>query len=1835
MSEPEFNQDLAIEDVLEQLVSQFVEPLCFLRELVQNAIDAGSTKVDVSCTFEDDSPLLAAAGGLGSGDPHHGKAAELGTAIIRVVDFGEGMDGHIIDTRLTRLFSSDKEGDRTKLGKFGTGFISVFALQPDAVCVDTGRYGESWRLVFQPDHTFTRIRLSEPVDGTTVRLFKTMQRGQFETLARRVRRTLLRDCPHVEVALRYQGELLSRPLGLEALEAPVKTVVKAHGATIVVGFTPPGAPGRATLYGRGLTLLGRPSELVGISYKIDSPALEHTHSRDGVLRGEHYQALMTTVKSLASGELVEELFARLETGLKEKGPSEPAAELVKWQRCVADLLRRGAVLPAACAQRLVACSPHGELYTLLACQEAARAERLYSATESSPLSAAAVAAGELVLSDWQTELLLALGRSEPPRLERTLVLPLPLVPKDMDETRWAGAEALRTAVLLLVRAAEGPVAAVELGSLNYPGSGAGELPCVVQAQPFAHSRLATAHPKDQHWPEPGDEKRQRSTWVLNADHLTFQTLLPLAESEPELCAYFLTKLCLVGSPQLGELNGRLLTLSLEQRTQRQEAPLIARQRLLTSLTRIDGEIVSSGSFTIDPERVRDKLRRSRFENPLRYVLELVQAASLKGATHLEFRFGADDMQLRFNGEPFAPADFEQLYSALLHRGEGREGQARNLLALGLCAALQLDPALIHVESGESFVELRPGQPDRLGTLPERVPLTQIRVRHRLGLDLLKRYVDHLGGHLTEQLLLQERCHHACMAIELDGEIISQGHTFPNVAFSRTFSSDGISGTVAIAPLPAAPPTESSVQLAPAAVPSSSFLRLIKNGVWVDTQLPIELLPGFLALAESSAYRLDISREHVVQDSQYAAALRAVAAAQVELLAALCERSAQGPFMDVGHLRALLRGLLSRLGGLAPLLRWAQLPVDEFPPEVVTEGSSLWPLEVEKGAALLEVPIFYTTIGDMIPLRVLLDDLAQHRTIAYSSYRSREPDPKRPVVLYLAEPGDRDVLHDLFGSALTCRDAAIQLAWKREHNRAVWLSRTYQPRLTSQQLLARAPLTGDEFTGEVGIESGPQVLESRERLLNRPCTLRLLLIKDGCLLVEKRVPFPAPDLNLVVMGNFTPSYLFDDVVSDGVLTQVVDALMDALPALIEQLALVPTGQPEVAAPSGALAWRACVLRRLLMLVLSPEARKSARAAMGVATPSADSAGQLIPHPLWMQLEEVQLFEALDGTLLRPRELTELVHRTDSLPVLCPSPTVLPRRLATWTALGRSDSDTKKAWYKAHSQWPTRVPLEQPPRLILYLAPAERALLSELAQQLPALRLVDAEPWLRSVETIAAQSTRHAELLLLPKDCEVAVPLVGIEGVLGLIEESEFLEMADGTAAEPRITVALFRERRSLGSGELYLPGGQFLSAVADHPQLQLDPGGKSLDENEALVAVRTGIAAALPELLAALAEHSLPWPTLYGRVLLTAATALFPSPAFRRAYDRLCSYCSRGDYPGRRPEDAEREYGALLRLTVATSLTRVEAVLQRHLDSDEPLSVFQVTRELLPVLAESWEAVPPDREAAELTQATQLPPGAMAWIDTLYPDSEGLPFGERVLLILPALAEAPLLVTPTGASLTLEEVLADYQEHGHVLLASGKAPPPAATRPLISDPDGLLLPLLHCLFGASKVHELSALPLPVPPPPLLAPPSWPLPRPVKSEGSAGALGDRLLAAVLQELRAVRGRNERLLNNVNLAWLQLRESEQPRAVICDSQQFIINRRHPTVQRVLRSSPIDPQSVRFFASAVYTALSTRLAGAYLADAAHFHRHLAARALAETAETQQRGPGRPASSKVSMNPA
>ena len=66
----------SIRGALETLVHQFADPWSFLRELIQNAIDAGSSEIEVRIDHE---------GGGGDDDP--------GLIVIEVIDSGEGGGG--------------------------------------------------------------------------------------------------------------------------------------------------------------------------------------------------------------------------------------------------------------------------------------------------------------------------------------------------------------------------------------------------------------------------------------------------------------------------------------------------------------------------------------------------------------------------------------------------------------------------------------------------------------------------------------------------------------------------------------------------------------------------------------------------------------------------------------------------------------------------------------------------------------------------------------------------------------------------------------------------------------------------------------------------------------------------------------------------------------------------------------------------------------------------------------------------------------------------------------------------------------------------------------------------------------------------------------------------------------------------------------------------------------------------------------------------------------------------------------------------------------------------------------------------------------------------------------------------------------------------------------------------------------------------------------------------------------------------------------------------------------------------------------------------------------
>ena len=291
------------ENALQDLVNQFSDPYAFLRELVQNSIDAGSNQVNVRFVFM---PGPTTVGPDGRATEHPG------ILTLHVDDTGEGMNRVIIDTQLTRLFASSKEDDLTKIGKFGIGFVSVFALNPKAVVLDTGRDGESWRIFFKEDKTFDRIILDRPVEGTQVQLILQVDSKEYATIRQRSVATLIHWCKHAESEIFVDGEKINIEFGFDH---PLAVLYDSQGTTVSLMPTLDPHP-LFGFYNRGLTLhegtqdSGRNrTPATGYAYKIRSRYLEHTLTRDNVLRDKNYDKAMQILNEAVDQKLIPTLAA--------------------------------------------------------------------------------------------------------------------------------------------------------------------------------------------------------------------------------------------------------------------------------------------------------------------------------------------------------------------------------------------------------------------------------------------------------------------------------------------------------------------------------------------------------------------------------------------------------------------------------------------------------------------------------------------------------------------------------------------------------------------------------------------------------------------------------------------------------------------------------------------------------------------------------------------------------------------------------------------------------------------------------------------------------------------------------------------------------------------------------------------------------------------------------------------------------------------------------------------------------------------------------------------------------------------------------------------------------------------------------------------------------------------------------------------------------------------------------------------------------------------------------------------------------------------------------------
>ena len=385
--------DRLTDETLANLVTQFSSAWDYLRELVQNSMDAGSTAISVWTDFV------------------HDEREAQGVIEIHVDDFGEGMSEAIIDGQLTQLFASAKEGDMTKIGKFGIGFVSVFALQPQGVLVHTGRGGEYWEVFFHEDLSFTKTRIEGPVEGTQITSFLVGGAARYADAVERVRATLKKWCVHSDAEISFEDrahegpvETITAPFAVEGEYAVVTTrgeieVAAAFSRQPIYGFFNHGLA--LAVSSDGDSILGeRAQRFRHLAFKVKSPRLEHTLSRETVMQDENFDEAMAAVAGVVKTELRAELSTSLEHLVAQ--PNWDIDDLSRYARGLAYLADEpeDALRDEGLAERAILRTADGAPSSLRALWEQAREEgQVYVSREPSPLVAQLRTDGRLVWLD--------------------------------------------------------------------------------------------------------------------------------------------------------------------------------------------------------------------------------------------------------------------------------------------------------------------------------------------------------------------------------------------------------------------------------------------------------------------------------------------------------------------------------------------------------------------------------------------------------------------------------------------------------------------------------------------------------------------------------------------------------------------------------------------------------------------------------------------------------------------------------------------------------------------------------------------------------------------------------------------------------------------------------------------------------------------------------------------------------------------------------------------------------------------------------------------------------------------------------------------------------------------------------------------------------------------------------------------------------------------------------------------------------------------------------------------------------------------------------------------
>ncbi len=268
---------------------------------------------------------------------------------ITARDYGRGMTNKEREQFLKKIFASSKGKDLEQIGRFGVGFVSVFALDPTSVVVESTRAGESWEYHFLPNYVDGTVPGAlydpeNPLDkGTKITItvdHKTS--SEIETIIDEARKHLLRDCRYVEKPIYFNGERITADFDLDA---PVKVRFGKKGIEGVIGLVQSDKSSYG-VYNNRIRLEGQDKNLAdtllkeeglfgskrkesrhfGFAIVVSSKYLNYDIARSKVVRDGNFEGIVGVLEDQEEA-LAKEAFSFVES-IAQKGYRDSEAERI-------------------------------------------------------------------------------------------------------------------------------------------------------------------------------------------------------------------------------------------------------------------------------------------------------------------------------------------------------------------------------------------------------------------------------------------------------------------------------------------------------------------------------------------------------------------------------------------------------------------------------------------------------------------------------------------------------------------------------------------------------------------------------------------------------------------------------------------------------------------------------------------------------------------------------------------------------------------------------------------------------------------------------------------------------------------------------------------------------------------------------------------------------------------------------------------------------------------------------------------------------------------------------------------------------------------------------------------------------------------------------------------------------------------------------------------------------------------------------------------------------------------------------------------------------------------